>query len=181
MGVKPPLSISCQHLDFSTPLFDSHRTSFFIQNDHLSADEFTHPVPRIGNEKVFPVGPTSFSIVTSSACPVVFSPQVGTIAPGKSCQVFVTYSPKITDEDVLQVWRKEFQNPVESRKSSRQSSRQGSSRQSSRAKSPPEPKSTPLFWQIRERLMRQYQSAGFEVLLKYCRLLKATPIVIPSS
>ena len=77
VGVKTPIEISTQNLDYQTALYDVERQNIFIENNHISADEFTHAVPRIGAGAVFPVGPTSFSFVLPEDSPVTISPSVG--------------------------------------------------------------------------------------------------------
>ena len=77
VGVKTPVEISSQNLDFDTALYDSERQNVFIENNHISADEFTHAVPRIGSGPIFPVGPTSFSFMLPENSPIIISPSVG--------------------------------------------------------------------------------------------------------
>jgi hypothetical protein len=81
------LDLTSRHLEFITTLNDEDRNCFSIFNPHTDGDEFTHPVPRIGNGPVFPVGPTSFAFMPLEEFGLFFSPSVGTLKPGESQQV----------------------------------------------------------------------------------------------
>ena len=155
-GVKPPLSISSQHLEFKTSLYDADRQCLFVINNHEDGDEFTHSVPRIGNEAIFPVGPTSFSLMPPADCGLVFSPAVGTILPGEKSQIVVTYSPIIAEEDIIKLMEEE-QEKLPSVSNSRVSSRQSSRASKSRSTpTPVEPRSTELYWKVRDRIIRNF-------------------------
>ncbi|XP_071479048.1 cilia- and flagella-associated protein 74-like, partial [Diadema antillarum] len=84
IGVHPPLDLSHSVIHFAaTALEDNSVTSFYVLNTHTDANEFTHPVPRIGKGEIAPVGPTSFEFVIPDGAPLSVSPAIGTIQPGK--------------------------------------------------------------------------------------------------
>lgn len=105
IGVHPPLKLSKQYIEFSTPLHDTHRNSFYIVNNHLDGDEFKHPVPRIGTGPVFPTGPISFCFTLPDNCGLIFSPAVGTIQPGESRFITVMCNPTIPESDITNMVR----------------------------------------------------------------------------
>ena len=67
----------------STAVNDVTAAKIFITNSHNDPNEYTHPVPRIGNGPVFPVGPTSFQFFVPDNAPISISPSVGTLKPGE--------------------------------------------------------------------------------------------------
>ena len=84
IGVHPPLELSHSTIHFAaTALEDSSVATFTIQNNHTNANEFTHPVPRIGKGEIVPVGPTSFEFIVPEDTPLTVYPSVGTVRPGK--------------------------------------------------------------------------------------------------
>ncbi|CBY24000.1 unnamed protein product [Oikopleura dioica] len=125
VGVKPPLEISNQHLKLSTPLFSVNRATFTLSNTHTSRDEFSRPVARIGNGKIFPVTSTSFSFMPPEDCNLHFSPSVGVLKPGESVLVTVTHEPFISEERIYEMGRSfpppEAQVPSEPAQSSKKS------------------------------------------------------------
>ncbi|CAH1239266.1 Hypp5775 [Branchiostoma lanceolatum] len=101
VGVHPPLELSQSVIHFAaTALIDSSIASLHVVNSHISRNEFTHPVPRIGKGEIAPVGPTSFEFVVPEGAPVNVSPAVGTVLPGKKSHVTVTFSPSLLDTDI---------------------------------------------------------------------------------
>ena len=100
IGVRPALILSDQYLSFETALHDSHRKSFYLTCNHTDADEYKHPVARIGKESVFPVGPTSFCFMFPDDCGLTFSPAVGTILPGENKFITVMFSPTLNPIDL---------------------------------------------------------------------------------
>lgn len=98
VGVLPPLKLSDSLIKFrATAVNDTSSTFFSVINDHTSTNQFTHPVPRIGNGDIFPVGPTSFHFVVPNNAPITISPCVGTVFPGEKCVVHITFSPRLDD------------------------------------------------------------------------------------
>ena len=122
VGVKPPLEISNQQLKLSTPLFSVNRATFTLSNTHTSRDEYSRPVARIGNGKIFPVTSTSFSFMPPEDCNLHFSPSVGVLKPGESVLVTVTHEPFISEERIYEMGRSfpppEPQEPPQSSKKS---------------------------------------------------------------
>lgn len=52
VGVHPPMELSDQVVHFkATALNDYSINNIYIVNNHLSTNEYTHPVPRIGRFK----------------------------------------------------------------------------------------------------------------------------------
>ena len=92
-------------MEFSTTVHDTHRNSFFLLNDHLNADEFKNPVPRIGKEPVFPPGPVSYCFCIPEACGLTFSPSVGTLKPGESQFITVMCNPTLSETDLSNMVR----------------------------------------------------------------------------
>jgi len=98
VGVHPPLELSHQRINFAaTALEDVSTAHFFVVNSHTSANEFTHPVPRIGKGDICPVGPTSFEFIIPEGYPVALNPVVGTVKPGEKCLISVEFFPKLSD------------------------------------------------------------------------------------
>ena len=80
----PPLKLSESLIKFrATAVNDTSTINIFVTNNHLSTNQFTHPVPRIGSGDIFPVGPTSFEFLVPEDAPVVIAPSVGTVMPGE--------------------------------------------------------------------------------------------------
>lgn len=95
VGVLPPLKLSDSLIKFcATAVNDTSSTFFSVINDHTSTNQFTHPVPRIGNGDIFPVGPTSFHFVVPNNAPITISPCVGTVFPGEVC-FLIFFTPKV--------------------------------------------------------------------------------------
>ncbi|XP_070561828.1 cilia- and flagella-associated protein 74-like isoform X2 [Ptychodera flava] len=102
VGVHPPLELSNTVIHFAaTALCDTSFASFYVVNSHTSANEFTHPVPRIGKGEIAPVGPTSFEFVVPEDTPLTITPRVATVMPGKKCCVSVKFTPILTDRAVV--------------------------------------------------------------------------------
>ena len=103
IGVYPPLELSQSTISFrATAVGDSSIASVKVINTHTDANEFTHEVPRIGQESVAKVGPTTFEFVVPPGAPVTISPAVGVVMPGQSCSIEVTFSPRFADSDITQ-------------------------------------------------------------------------------
>ncbi|XP_041480750.1 cilia- and flagella-associated protein 74-like [Lytechinus variegatus] len=101
VGVHPPLDLSHSVIHFAaTALEDTSITSLYILNTHTNANEFTHPVPRIGKGEIAPVGPTSFEFVVPEGAPIAISPSVGTLQPGKKSCISVKFSPSLGDAEI---------------------------------------------------------------------------------
>ncbi|CAG2192853.1 unnamed protein product [Mytilus edulis] len=101
VGVHPPLDLSHQVIHFAaTALYDVSTATVHVNNSHISTNEFTHPVPRIGKGEIVPVGPTSFEFKIPEGAPLTISPSVGTIEPGKKCRVQVRFAPQLEEMDV---------------------------------------------------------------------------------
>ena len=84
VGVLPPLELSSSVIKMkATALRDTSSMHFDVINTHTSANEFTHPVPRIGSGPIVEVGPTSFEFVVPPGVPLTVSPAVGTVDPGE--------------------------------------------------------------------------------------------------
>ena len=84
IGVLPPLQLSENLIKFrATAVNDTSTINIFVTNNHLSTNQFTHPVPRIGSGDIFPVGPTSFEFLVPEDAPLVIVPSVGTVMPGE--------------------------------------------------------------------------------------------------
>ncbi|XP_078491264.1 cilia- and flagella-associated protein 74-like [Ciona intestinalis] len=111
VGVHPPLELSHQVINFAATALDDVSTStFHVINSHISSNEFTHPVPRIGKGEIAKVGPTSFEFMVPDNIPISITPSVGTVQPGEKCHITVEFSPKLHDYDV----RKEAVRVIES-------------------------------------------------------------------
>ncbi|XP_030843009.1 cilia- and flagella-associated protein 74 [Strongylocentrotus purpuratus] len=101
VGVHPPLDLSHSVVHFAaTALEDNSITSLYILNTHTNANEFTHPVPRIGKGEIAPVGPTSFEFVVPKGAPIAIAPSVGTLQPGKKTCISVKFSPNLGDDEI---------------------------------------------------------------------------------
>ena len=84
VAVHPPLELSHSTIHFAaTAMEDSSITSLSVINSHTNANEFTHPVPRIGKGEIAPVGPTAFEFVVPEGVPLAVSPAVGVVKQGK--------------------------------------------------------------------------------------------------
>ncbi|KAK2547953.1 Cilia- and flagella-associated protein 74 [Acropora cervicornis] len=103
VGVLPPLELSHSVIKMkATAVSDTCSSHIEVINSHTSANEFTHPVPRIGSGPIVEVGTTSFEFVLPSEAPLTISPAVGTVGPGQRCLVHVTFSPRI-DPNMLRL------------------------------------------------------------------------------
>uniref|UniRef100_G1MTX3 Cilia and flagella associated protein 74 n=1 Tax=Meleagris gallopavo TaxID=9103 RepID=G1MTX3_MELGA len=99
VGVHPPLELSHSLVQFAaTALNDVSTATLYVMNSHVSANIFTHAVPRIGNGEVAPVGPTSFEFCVPEDCPVTITPSVGTVLPGKKSLIQVSFRPTLSDQ-----------------------------------------------------------------------------------
>ena len=67
----------------ATAVSDTCSAHIEVVNSHTSANEFTHPVPRIGSGPIVEVGSTSFEFVVPSGAPLTVSPAVGSVNPGE--------------------------------------------------------------------------------------------------
>ncbi|XP_073512979.1 cilia- and flagella-associated protein 74 isoform X2 [Phyllobates terribilis] len=101
IGVHPPLELSHSLVQFSaTALNDMSTSTIYVINSHTSCNEFTHPVPRIGKGEIAPVGPTSFQFQLPEDSPIIISPSVGTILPGKKCLIHISFKPTLLDQEL---------------------------------------------------------------------------------
>ena len=101
IGVLPPLQFSSNVINFAaTAINDTCTTTIFVENNHLDKNQFTHPVPRIGNGPVADVGPTSFEFVIPEDCPITISPNIGTVTPGQRLVTEVRFSPRLPKVDI---------------------------------------------------------------------------------
>ncbi|BFZ23894.1 hypothetical protein BsWGS_26933 [Bradybaena similaris] len=101
VGVLTPLELSKQVINFSaTSVNDTSTTALYVINSHTNANEYTHPVPRIGTGEIFPVGPTSFEFKVPKDAPITISPSVGTVLPGQKVLVEVRFSPVLDSDDI---------------------------------------------------------------------------------
>ncbi|XP_061207662.1 cilia- and flagella-associated protein 74 isoform X4 [Neopsephotus bourkii] len=99
VGVHPPLELSHSLVQFAATALNSVSTAtLYVMNPHASINHFTHTVPRIGNGKVAPVGPTSFEFCVPEDCPVTITPSVGTVLPGKKSLIQVSFRPTLSDQ-----------------------------------------------------------------------------------
>uniref|UniRef100_A0A669R0W6 Cilia and flagella associated protein 74 n=1 Tax=Phasianus colchicus TaxID=9054 RepID=A0A669R0W6_PHACC len=99
VGVHPPLELSHSLVQFAaTALNDVSTATLYVMNSHVSANLFSHAVPRIGNGEVAPVGPTSFEFYVPEDCPVAIKPSVGTVLPGKKSLIQVSFRPTLSDQ-----------------------------------------------------------------------------------
>lgn len=103
VGVLPPLELSHSVIKMkATAVSDTCSSHIEVINSHTSANEFTHPVPRIGSGPIVEVGTTSFEFVLPAEAPLTISPAVGNVGPGQRCLVHVTFSPRI-DPNMLRL------------------------------------------------------------------------------
>ncbi|EDV24224.1 uncharacterized protein TRIADDRAFT_57490 [Trichoplax adhaerens] len=101
VGVLPPLQLSSNVINFAaTAINDVSISTIFVENTHLDKNQFTHPVPRIGNGPIADVGSTSFEFVVPDDCPVTISPNVGTVEPGQRIVAEVRFSPRLQGADI---------------------------------------------------------------------------------
>nr|XP_028596751.1 LOW QUALITY PROTEIN: cilia- and flagella-associated protein 74 [Podarcis muralis] len=99
VGVHPPLELSHTLVQFSaTALNDVSTANIFVINNHVSVNQFTHSVPRVGKGEVAPVGPTSFQFLVPEDSPITIMPCVGTVLPGKKCMLEVSFRPVLCDQ-----------------------------------------------------------------------------------
>ena len=84
VGVLPPLELTHSVIKMkATAVSDTCAAHIEVINSHTSANEFTHPVPRIGSGPIVEVGPTSFEFVVPAGAPLTVSPAVGCVNPGE--------------------------------------------------------------------------------------------------
>ena len=84
VGVLPPLELSHSVIKMkATAVSDTCSAHIEVINSHTSANEFTHPVPRIGSGPIVAVGATSFEFVVPAGAPLTVSPAVGCVSPGE--------------------------------------------------------------------------------------------------
>lgn len=103
VGVLPPLELSHSVIKMkATAVSDTCAAHIEVINSHTSANEFTHPVPRIGSGPIVEVGPTSFEFMVPADAPLTVSPAVGTVNAGERCLVHVTFSPRMDPDMVRQ-------------------------------------------------------------------------------
>ncbi|XP_051493216.1 cilia- and flagella-associated protein 74 [Apus apus] len=99
VGVHPPLELSHSLVQFAATALNSVSTAtLYVMNSHVSANPFTHAVPRIGHGEIAPVGPTSFEFCVPGDCPVTITPSVGTVLPGKKSLIQVSFRPALPDQ-----------------------------------------------------------------------------------
>ncbi|XP_060115588.1 cilia- and flagella-associated protein 74 [Heteronotia binoei] len=103
IGVHPPLELSHSLVQFpATALNDVSQATLFVINSHVSLNQFTHTVPRIGKGDIAPVGPTSFQFIIPEDSPITIMPCVGTVLPGKKCLVEVSFRPVLSEQLIKQ-------------------------------------------------------------------------------
>jgi hypothetical protein len=101
VGVHPPLKLSAQRINFkATSIGTTTSEPIYVINDHLDYDQHRHPVPRIGNGDIAPVGPTFFEFDLPDNCPFKLSPQVGVVNPGERIKVVLQYTAKLKDSHI---------------------------------------------------------------------------------
>ncbi|XP_072281754.1 cilia- and flagella-associated protein 74 isoform X2 [Pyxicephalus adspersus] len=101
IGVHPPLELSDSLVQFpGTALNDVSIAALYVVNSHISCNEFTHPVPRVGKGAIAPVGPTSFQFMVPDDSPITISPSVGSVMPGKRCLIQVSFKPTLHDKEI---------------------------------------------------------------------------------
>lgn len=93
MGVLPPLELSHSVIKMkATAVSDTCAAHIEVINSHTSANEFTHPVPRIGSGPIVEVGSTSFEFMVPADAPLTVSPAVGTVNAGEvRLKLFLVY------------------------------------------------------------------------------------------
>jgi hypothetical protein len=79
----------------ATAVGDNSIGSLKVINSHTDGNEFTHEVPRIGQEAVAKVGPTTFEFVVPSGAPVTLSPAVGVVTPGQVMTSFQCFNHRV--------------------------------------------------------------------------------------
>jgi hypothetical protein len=96
IGVYPPLELSQSTISLrATAVGDNSIGSLKVINSHTDGNEFTHEVPRIGQEAVAKVGPTTFEFVVPSGAPVTLSPAVGVVTPGQVMTSFQCFNHRV--------------------------------------------------------------------------------------
>ncbi|CAG5086583.1 Oidioi.mRNA.OKI2018_I69.PAR.g11268.t1.cds [Oikopleura dioica] len=178
IAVHPPLELSKQHIDFTTPLHGTHRESFYIYNNHTEIAEFHQSIPRIGKEDYFPVGPISFCFTYPESCGLIFSPAVGTIYPGERQFVTIMCNPTLMENDIIAMMRAlhmektgddgsglgktQSRNNLGRKRSMAQVGKIG--RKQSRTEAAKDSfqanKGNPLYWVARDKLTRCYNSTN---------------------
>ncbi|XP_064381499.1 cilia- and flagella-associated protein 74 isoform X3 [Dromaius novaehollandiae] len=99
VGVHPPLELSHSLVQFAATALNGVSTAtLYVINSHVRVNHFTHAVPRIGNEEIAHVGPTSFEFRVPEDCPVTITPSVGTVLPGKKSLIQVSFRPTLSDQ-----------------------------------------------------------------------------------
>ncbi|XP_018408595.1 PREDICTED: cilia- and flagella-associated protein 74 [Nanorana parkeri] len=116
IGVHPPLELSHSFVQFpGTALNDISIATLYVVNSHVSCNEFTHPVPRIGKGEIAPVGPTSFQFMVPEDSAIAVSPAVGSVLPGKRCLIQVSFKPTLHDKEIREEAMRMLQLAVETR------------------------------------------------------------------
>ena len=85
----------------ATAVSDTCSAHIEVINSHTSANEFTHPVPRIGSGPIVEVGTTSFEFVVPDEAPLTVSPAVGTVNPGQVSLVRLNIFSKVPSKGSL--------------------------------------------------------------------------------
>ncbi|XP_075577713.1 cilia- and flagella-associated protein 74 [Pelecanus crispus] len=99
VGVHPPLELSHSLVQFAATALNGVSTAtLYVMNSHVSANHFTHAVPRIDMGEVAPAGPASFEFCVPEDCPVTITPSVGTVLPGKKSLIQVSFRPALSDQ-----------------------------------------------------------------------------------
>ena len=102
IGVLPPLELSHSVIKMkATAVSDTCSAHIEVINSHTSANEFTHPVPRIGSGPIVEVGTTSFEFVVPDEAPLTVSPAVGTVNPGQVSLVRLNIFSKVPSKGFL--------------------------------------------------------------------------------
>ncbi|XP_040181822.1 cilia- and flagella-associated protein 74 isoform X2 [Rana temporaria] len=116
IGVHPPLELSHSLVQFpGTALNDVSIATLYVTNSHISCNEFTHPVPRIGKGEIAPVGPTSFQFMVPDDSAFTISPSVGSVFPGKRCLIQVSFKPSLHDKEIREEAIRMLHRAVETR------------------------------------------------------------------
>ncbi|XP_029434066.1 cilia- and flagella-associated protein 74 isoform X2 [Rhinatrema bivittatum] len=101
IGVHPPLALSHSLVRFAaTALNDISTAILYVINSHISRNDYTHDVPRIGKGEIAPVGPTSFEFHVPEDSSIDIVPSVGTVWPGEKCLVRVSFRPTLSEQSV---------------------------------------------------------------------------------